>query len=153
MVAIAAICILVSAAIPIYLKYREKVRIELAITEIKIIEKKIVNFFRGNGELPGNLATIGLDKLPDPWGHPYNYTKIFGSDDVKDDKCKKDKRRKDRSLHPLNTDYDLYSVGRDGDSTAPLTAKVSHDDIIRANNGGFKGLVSDYKNRAKGLRP
>jgi len=35
-------------------------------------------------------------------------------------------------------------VGKDGKSTAPLTAKISQDDIVRANNGGYVGLVSNY---------
>jgi general secretion pathway protein G len=62
----------------------------------------------------------------------------------KDDKSEKGKPRKDHQMHPINCDYDLYSVGKDGKSTAPLTAKVSQDDIIRANNGGYVGLVSNY---------
>jgi general secretion pathway protein G len=45
---------------------------------------------------------------------------------------------------PINSDFDLYSVGRDGQSAPALTAKVSQDDIVRANNGGFVGLASDY---------
>jgi hypothetical protein len=51
---------------------------------------------------------------------------------------------KDKSLHPLNSDYDLYSMGPDGQSQTPLTAKASRDDIIRANNGGFIGVVEDH---------
>lgn len=144
MIAIAIIGILASIAIPNYLKYREKARIEVATTEMKIIEKKIVNLVADNGELPEDLSEIGLDKIIDPWGRPYIYLKIFGSDDAKDNKSQKGKPRKDRLLHPINTDFDLYSVGRDGKSRAPLTAKICQDDIIRANNGGFMGLVSDY---------
>ena len=144
MIAIAIIGILASIAIPNYLKYREKARIEVATTEMKIIEKKIVNLVADNGKLPEDLSEIGLDKITDPWGRPYIYLKIFGSNDTKDNKSQKGKPRKDRSLHPINTDFDLYSVGRDGKSTAPLTAKISQDDTIRANNGGFMGLVSDY---------
>ncbi len=143
-IAIAIIGILASIAIPNYLKYREKARIEVATTEMKIIEKKIVNLVADNGELPEDLSEIGLDKIVDPWGQPYNYLKIFGSDDAKDNKNQNGKPRKDKSLHPINTDFDLYSVGRDGKSTAPLTAQICQDDIIRANNGGFMGLVSDY---------
>ena len=52
--------------------------------------------------------------------------------------------RKDQNLVPINSDYDLYSLGEDGDSKAPLTARASHDDIIRANNGNFIGLGEDY---------
>jgi len=150
MIAIAIIGILASIAVPNYLKYKEKARIELAITEMKIIEKKIADLVADNGELPENLSEIGLDKIIDPWGRPYYYQRIFGSEDAlddkgkQDDKSKKGKPRKDRSLHPMNTDFDLYSVGKDGKSTAPLTAKINQDDIIRANNGSFFGLVSDY---------
>jgi general secretion pathway protein G len=52
--------------------------------------------------------------------------------------------RKDGKLNPLNTDYDLYSVGADGLSAGPLTAMQSRDDIVRANNGAFVGLGEDY---------
>jgi general secretion pathway protein G len=44
----------------------------------------------------------------------------------------------------LNSDYDLYSKGRDGRSVSPLTAKASRDDVIRASNGGFIGLGANY---------
>lgn len=52
--------------------------------------------------------------------------------------------RKDRFLVPINSDYDLYSMGADGRSVAPLTASMSRDDIIRANDGAFVGLAEDY---------
>jgi len=52
--------------------------------------------------------------------------------------------RKDRNLVPINSDFDLYSVGRDGMSAPALTAKVSQDDVVRASNGGFVGLARDY---------
>jgi len=35
-------------------------------------------------------------------------------------------------------------MGKDGASVPPLTAKASRDDIIRANDGRFIGLASDY---------
>jgi general secretion pathway protein G len=46
---------------------------------------------------------------------------------------------------PINSDYDLYSVGKDGVSSGPLTAGPSRDDVIRANDGGFFGLARDYE--------
>jgi general secretion pathway protein G len=52
--------------------------------------------------------------------------------------------RKDRNLVPINTDYDLYSMGADGKSVPPLTAMASRDDIIRANDGQYIGLASRY---------
>ncbi|HRC45374.1 MAG TPA: hypothetical protein PLT27_15085, partial [Nitrospira sp.] len=54
------------------------------------------------------------------------------------------KPRKDRFLHPINSDYDLYSMGKDGESVEPLTAQKSHDDVIRANDGGFVGLAVEF---------
>ena len=52
--------------------------------------------------------------------------------------------RKDKKLVPLNSDYDLYSMGPDGESKPPLTAKASKDDIVRANDGEFVGLAERY---------
>ena len=52
--------------------------------------------------------------------------------------------RKDRFLVPINSDFDLYSMGKDGQSVGPLTAQKSHDDVIRANDGGFYGLASNF---------
>jgi len=52
--------------------------------------------------------------------------------------------RKDRFLVPINSDYDLYSKGKDGDSHPPLGAHSSRDDVIRANDGGFIGLASSF---------
>ena len=52
--------------------------------------------------------------------------------------------RKDRFLHPINSDYDLYSMGKDGESVEPLTAQKSHDDVIRANDGSFVGLAVEF---------
>jgi general secretion pathway protein G len=52
--------------------------------------------------------------------------------------------RKDRNLVPINSDFDLFSPGRDGKTTGPLTAKTSHDDIVRGSDGAFVGLARDY---------
>jgi len=52
--------------------------------------------------------------------------------------------RKDRFLVPLNSDYDLYSAGKDGESRPPLSAQMSQDDIVRANDGAYIGLASQY---------
>jgi general secretion pathway protein G len=53
-------------------------------------------------------------------------------------------QRKDLALVPINTDFDLYSKGRDGATQPPLTAASSRDDIVRANDGQFIGLASGY---------
>lgn len=53
-------------------------------------------------------------------------------------------KRKDRLLFPLNSDYDLFSVGPNGVSALSLGEKVSLDDVIRANDGNYFGLASKY---------
>ncbi|MEJ2180091.1 MAG: hypothetical protein P8Y28_06530 [Gammaproteobacteria bacterium] len=52
--------------------------------------------------------------------------------------------RKDKNLTPVNSDYDLYSAGKDGLTRLPFTAQQSQDDIVRCNNGSFIGLALDY---------
>ena len=45
---------------------------------------------------------------------------------------------------PINSDYDLYSMGEDGGTRPPLTARPSQDDIVRAGDGGFVGLAEEF---------
>jgi general secretion pathway protein G len=52
--------------------------------------------------------------------------------------------RMDRFLVPINSDFDLYSMGPDGRSVAPMTARMSRDDIVRASNGRFVGPATEY---------
>lgn len=52
--------------------------------------------------------------------------------------------RKDKGLNPVNSDYDLYSMGKDGATMLPFTNPVSFDDIVRCNNGRYVGLAADY---------
>jgi general secretion pathway protein G len=53
-------------------------------------------------------------------------------------------RRRNRFMFPLNTDYDLFSLGPDGLTSVSLGTNVGLDDVIRANNGGFFGPASEY---------
>ncbi|MDE2305741.1 MAG: prepilin-type cleavage/methylation domain-containing protein, partial [Gammaproteobacteria bacterium] len=84
-----------------------------------------------------DLATIGMSALVDPWGRPYQYLSFTGLNG-------NGQMRKDKNLVPINTQYDLYSLGADGQSRLPLTAPVSQDDVILANDGNYIGLASKY---------
>jgi len=77
----------------------------------------------------------------DPWKNPYQYLDLSS---LNVNKKLMGQVRKDKNLVPINSDYDLYSMGKDGQSQAPLTAANSRDDVVRANNGRFVGLASDY---------
>jgi general secretion pathway protein G len=108
-----------------------KAKIARAIGDIRALQAEVTC-----DPLPADLAAIGRAGMLDPWGNPYVYNPhIYGNGE---------QPRKDRFLVPLNTEYDLYSVGKDGLSLSPLTAAVSKDDIIRADDGGYIGLASKY---------
>jgi len=141
-IVIAIIGTLSAIAVPNYLKYRYNSKVVLAITDIRMIEKQIVLFAEENGQYPdslSNLTTIGI--INDPWGYPYQYLKIYGEKLTGEGKVDP---RKDHGTHPVNSDFDLYSMGEDGKSKLAFTAAASQDDIVRANDGGYVGLVSNY---------
>ena len=142
LIVFAIIGTLAAIAIPAYAKYRYKARIAMVITEIRILEKEIENYAAEHGEFPASLAVINMDLIEDAWGNPYRYLKIDGAD-LKGS-GKDQQMRKDHFMVPVNSDYDLYSMGPDGDSKAPFTATASRDDIVRANNGRYVGLASEY---------
>lgn len=48
--------------------------------------------------------------------------------------------------NPINSDFDLYSMGRDGVTHNRINQTKSLDDIIRGKQGGFIGPVSKYEN-------
>lgn len=140
LVVIAVLAILAALAQPVYSQYITRARNARAIAELHEIQGSITAYFQENSEYPDSLADLGqIGLITDPWGHSYQYLQIEGSS-IKG----KGSLRKDRFLNPLNSDYDLYSMGADGLSQKPLTASQSRDDIVRANNGGFIGLASDF---------
>jgi general secretion pathway protein G len=134
LIALAIVAVLLFVATPSYSSYRERTRVNQAIFDIVAISAQVKAYELDNREYPDNLLQIGASKL-DPWGRPYVYNPFKGD---------KAQARKDKNLVPINSDFDLYSVGSDGESRAPLHAKWSRDDVVRANDGGFVGLASDY---------
>ncbi len=134
---VAIIAILTAIAIPSHRSYLDKADVLKAVGEIRELEGQIDTFRAEFGAYPNGLADVGEAGRLDPWGSPYEYLNLANAGT-------QGKARKDKSLVPINSTYDLYSKGADGQSKGPLTAKVSHDDIIRANDGAFVGLGSDY---------
>jgi general secretion pathway protein G len=139
-IVMAMVGILAAIGVPAYNNYVEKVRNCQALEDIYATQKGIALYAVENGTLPDNLNQAIWPRRLDPWGRPYQYLKIEGR--PKHEVA--GRWRKDRFLVPLNTDYDLYSMGEDGRSRPPLTAQASRDDIVRANNGAFVGLASEY---------
>jgi general secretion pathway protein G len=122
-----------------YIGYQEfyyRAQVSEAIADIRNIDAKLHLYYTENVAFPPTLAEIGQNNRLDPWGNPYDYWPMTGD--------KNQKVRKDKNLHPLNTDFDLYSKGKDGNTNLALTAKASQDDIVRANDGKFVDLASKY---------
>ena len=135
-ITMAVIATLSTIAVLVYVDVTERARVAKAIADIAQLDSEITTFEMTNERLPNNLAEINRATLRDPWGNPYQYLNFAVAGNAN---C-----RKDLSLHPLNTEFDLYSMGKDGQSQAPLTAQASRDDIIRANDGAYIGLASQY---------
>jgi general secretion pathway protein G len=137
LLAVALLGVLLGIAIPSYRAYLDRSNSSKAVSDIVIISASVRLYWDDVGACPDTLAQIGMSDMRDPWGNPYqflNLQNLRGNGQA----------RKNRSLVPINTDFDLYSMGPDGRSVGPLTAAASRDDIIRANDGRYIGKASDY---------
>lgn len=117
-------------------------RVAKAIGDIETIQAELTGFESDDDTLPVTLDGIDRAGYLDPWGRPYQYFKFPTG--ARGQGGSIGQARKDRFLVPLNSTFDLYSMGKDGESRPPLNARVSHDDIIRANDGGFVGLAAHF---------
>ena len=140
LIVLAIVGILAGIALPKYLDYRERIRVAQAITDIAAMNAKLRAYMFDNKTPPDSLSDVNKTTAIDPWGRPYVYLKLLGAS-----KSVIGKARKNKGLVPINSDFDLYSVGKDGESAGPLTAGKSRDDVVRANDGRFIGLAADYE--------
>ncbi len=137
MVSISIVALLASITIPSVDMLIQKFRVAAALADIGSMQIRIENFRTlNNGMLPTSLDVLGTPT--DPWGNPYQYINIEAG------LTPPGFWRTDLGLEPINSDYDLFSMGRDGDSVPPLTGKSSRDDIVRADNGAYVGLAVDH---------
>ncbi|NCN70977.1 MAG: prepilin-type N-terminal cleavage/methylation domain-containing protein [Betaproteobacteria bacterium] len=137
MLVVALIGVLASIAMPIYSNYRERINRTIAIQDIRVLQLLIADFATNNGAFPASLADVGNSGKLDPWGHAYRYVDLTGVGSI-------GKARKDHKLNPINSDFDLFSMGKDGVFKLQLTQKDSLDDVVRAHDGAFVGLASTF---------
>lgn len=138
LIVIAILGLLASIVVPAMLEALAKSKRTRGLTDMRTLEKAIATFLIDHDHLPDSLAEINVEPPLDPWGRPFEYLRIDGGS------APRGRWRKDRFLVPINSDYDLYSQGPDGQSRPPLRARPSRDDIVRAGNGAFIGMASDY---------
>src|SRR4051812_19790005 len=117
----AIIAALATLAVPKVQDAFERAKVARAIGGIHAMQIEI----DGQDSLPASLADIGRDQLLDPWGNAYVYNRFPDRTHGVPPGA-----RRDRFLVPINTYYDLYSMGADGASVVALTAKKSQDDVI-----------------------
>jgi general secretion pathway protein G len=126
-------------AVPSYQGYVDRSKVAKAMGDILEIQLVIARFVTDkDGKLPDTLADVRKNGVLDPWGNPYVYTNLITANTGD--------ARKDKKLNPINSDYDLYSMGKDGVTKKQLDNKDSLDDVVRANDGGYVGLAAKYNN-------
>lgn len=136
LIVVVALVVLGSLAIPAFTGYVERSRVARAVGDVGTISLQLYRWQLNSLSFPTTLAEAGILPGNDPWGRPYVYRRVQGTNPGL--------LRKDRNLVPINTDFDLYSVGKDGQSAIALTAARSLDDVVRANNGQYIGRAENY---------
>jgi general secretion pathway protein G len=138
MIALVALAVLTTIATTSYSSYMDRTRNLAAQNDMVVIQTAINEYFLENQTYPATLSDVSasIAAMTDPWGNGYRY--------INHTTTPSGQWRKDKNIHPINSDYDLGSMGADGQTAAPLTSGVARDDIIRANNGRFIGTASTY---------
>ena len=128
--------------IPAYQGYISRTKVLDATTMLKKMSDDIHKYDVTLGGLPASLAAVDAQyktayaTTNDPWGHAYVYLDLRASHGAGG--------RKDKSLKPINSDFDLYSIGPDGLTNLSLTHANSRDDVVRARDGGFIGTAEEF---------
>ncbi len=136
-IVVAIIGLLAGIAAPIYADLRYKTQVETSKAIIREIEAGVNIYKYRYGTYPLALSDAMIAVPLDPWHNPYQYVSST-------DPNWSSKFRYDRHLMPLNSDFDLYSTGADGQTARGLSSSKSADDVVRAGNGGFVDLGALY---------
>ena len=121
---------------PMLNRYVDRARVREATVQLGELSRAVREWDRTNGFLPATLAAAGLERT-DPWGNSYRYFNLRTASG-------NGQARKDKKLAPLNSDFDLYSVGKDGVTQENLGHASSRDDIVRARDGAFIGPAEEF---------
>ena len=107
---IAILGVLVAIAVPAYERYMERTRVARAVLDIGDIASKISRYELEEREFPDSLADVGAATMRDPWGNPYQYVNHS-------DPKSRGKWRRDKNIVPINDDFDVFSMGKDGQAS------------------------------------
>jgi general secretion pathway protein G len=134
----------------LYSHFIDRAKNTRAIAEIRVLEKEILEFWQTNDRLPDSLAELDRAAMLDPWKTPYQYINFDTTSRGEDIRRTTDKKGKGKGKgsgksSSLNEDFDLFSMGKDRISAPDLSDASCQDDIVRADDGRYTGLVSEYK--------
>lgn len=129
MIVVAIIGILATIAIPAYKDYQERARVAAAIQDIAAMGTIIEQYFQENRKYPDSLVDVKLDTRRDPWDQPYVYLNLTGPGNGG--------ARKDHALNPINTYFDLYSIGSSHNTHVQVSNSRSKEDVIWGRDGKF----------------
>ena len=107
-----------------------------AVGDISAIRDDIMGYLAQHDSLPASLSDVGRSGTRDPWNQPYVYVN-FNGDPPED-------ARVDQFGVTLNSEFDLYSLGKDGATSPSIMTQSSQDDVVLANDGGFIGSATGY---------
>ena len=147
-VVLGVVAVLTIIGTRVYSHFINQAKNTRAVAEVRVLEKEILEFWQTNDRLPDSLAEIDRAAVLDPWKTPYQYINFdttSGAEDIKRTTGKKGKGKGSGKSSSLNEDFDLFSMGKDRMSAPDLSDASSQDDIIRADDGTYTGLASEYK--------
>ncbi len=108
-----------------------------AVADIARIGQAAISYQLRTGALPDSLNDLENIPSRDPWVRQYQYINLTNDGALA-------AARISGNRIPVNTLFDIYSLGQDGESVSPLSATASGDDIVWARDGQYIGLASDY---------
>lgn len=135
LVTLALVAILSTIALPSYQHWRTQVLTRQAGQEIVVMATAIKQSYLDARTYPADITAAGYAGKLDPWGHAYVYYNVADNG--------RGGARKDHALNPINSDFDLYSLGPDRDTHVQVSNRASDDDVIRARDGAFIGTGAE----------
>jgi prepilin-type N-terminal cleavage/methylation domain-containing protein len=123
--------ILAAMSIPAYNDYINKTKTGKAKSDIRTLCTEInAHIMDNNGAKPADLGVINRLGLKDPWNRPYVYSNSAVLEDTLGFK--------------LNMEFDIYSLGADGQTNvSPVGFPVTLDDIVSYSDGTYVDLRND----------
>ncbi|MGM0380609.1 MAG: type IV pilin protein [bacterium] len=117
--------------------YLQKARYRRAQLDLEGFHQEVLLYYTRRGRYPNSWEDLGYSSPPvDPWQNNYIYNNhnLIGSGEI----------RRDGPTIPINSHYDIFSSGPDGEWSSDLHASSSRDDVVVANDGQFIGEAADY---------